>query len=335
MHALVTADMLEQLHISERRRVQITLSCRDSDALPKVPDAGLAGESELGAYQLMHDGTRVLLGGYHGTWMSAIIQGLRGHHEPQEELAFHEVLRHIPPGSTMIELGGFWAYYSLWFHRHVPGAVNYVVEPDPKHRAIGIKNFDLNGCQATFLPYASGETTDDTASFLTESGEHLETCPRLCVDDLLERHQIKQVAILHADIQGAELGMLRGARAAITQGRVRFVFLSTHHVSISGNPQTHQSCLNFICEQGGHILADFTPEEGFSGDGLIVASFDPADRTIAPFAISRNVDPELEFWRPIEPPAPPAPPQPARPNLLTRGIRKVWRLMGKLMGRAA
>jgi hypothetical protein len=36
--------------------------------------------------------------------------------EPQEELAFNEVLKHIGPHANMIEIGGFWSYYSLWFY---------------------------------------------------------------------------------------------------------------------------------------------------------------------------------------------------------------------------
>jgi hypothetical protein len=47
--------------------------------------------------------------------MTGIIERLRGHHEPLEEVICHEVLRHLPPKATMLELGGFRSYYSLWF----------------------------------------------------------------------------------------------------------------------------------------------------------------------------------------------------------------------------
>lgn len=39
---------------------------------------------------------------------------------------------------------------------------------------------------------------------------------------------------------------------------------------------------------GGAILAEHPVDESFSGDGLIVASFDPADGRIAPPPISRS-----------------------------------------------
>lgn len=86
-------------------------------------------------YQLMHNGLRVIAGGYHGDWMSEIIARLQGHHEPQEEVIFHEILRHVGPSATMLELGGFWSYYSLWFLKGFEARRAIVLEPDPSHGA--------------------------------------------------------------------------------------------------------------------------------------------------------------------------------------------------------
>ena len=44
----------------------------------------------------------------------------------------------------MIELGSYWAYYSLWFASQVKDAQNYLIEPDPRRLEIGRKNFELN-----------------------------------------------------------------------------------------------------------------------------------------------------------------------------------------------
>jgi FkbM family methyltransferase len=320
MRSVEIPDTLMALPEAQRRRVLLTLSCRDCDPIPKVPEAGQGFESEQGAFQVMHNGTRVLLGGYHGDWMSMLIQRLRGHHEPQEELAFDRLLPHLPPGSTMIELGGFWAYYSLWFNARVPGARNFILEPDPEHLEVGRRNFNLNGRQAVFLPYAIGESSDETAGFRTGHGQMISSCARICVDDLLARHGIDRVTLLHADIQGAEYALLRGARSAIRDGRIRFVFLSTHHESISGDPDTHGRCLSFLRDHGAHLLTSFTVDEGYGGDGLLVASFDPADRGLGPIHVSRNQDPSRPFWPPAETPRP--------ASLLTRGLRKVLRWVG-------
>jgi hypothetical protein len=93
-------------------RIQIATRCRDADVLPKVADAGAVIRQPDGtAVQIMHNGVKVLAGGYYGDWMQELITRCRGHHEPQEELLFAEVLRHLPGEATMIELGGFWSFY--------------------------------------------------------------------------------------------------------------------------------------------------------------------------------------------------------------------------------
>src|SRR5689334_5254830 len=100
-------------------RVEMTVSCRDTDPIPKVPGAGGVFPASDGTMcQRMHNGLHVTAGNYHGEWMSEVIRRLRGHHEPQEEILFHAALPLAGLGDTepmMVELGSFWGYYSLWF----------------------------------------------------------------------------------------------------------------------------------------------------------------------------------------------------------------------------
>src|SRR5271167_3344686 len=95
---------IESLPISadEKRRVAMTASCRDADYIPKVDGGGNVVDAGSYRYQVMHNGVRVLEDCYYGRWMTELIRLLRGHHEPQEEKIFYELLRHIPPGSTMV-----------------------------------------------------------------------------------------------------------------------------------------------------------------------------------------------------------------------------------------
>ena len=51
-------------------------------------------------------------------------------------MAFHELLRHVPANGTMVELGSFWAYYSIWFQQQIPAARTYLIEPDPHNLEI-------------------------------------------------------------------------------------------------------------------------------------------------------------------------------------------------------
>src|SRR5262249_33912775 len=103
----------------QKRRVRMTLECGDTDAIPKASGAGGVFTGAGSRYQLMHNGVRVIEGCYGGRWTTEIIRLLQGHHEPQEEKAFHAVLPLVRPGGVMLELGSFWGYYSLWFHRQV------------------------------------------------------------------------------------------------------------------------------------------------------------------------------------------------------------------------
>jgi hypothetical protein len=65
-------------------RTRKTISCKDSEYIPKVTNAG----EIFDGFQIMHNGLKIVNGCYHGDWMSYIIQECKGHHEPQEEKAF-------------------------------------------------------------------------------------------------------------------------------------------------------------------------------------------------------------------------------------------------------
>jgi FkbM family methyltransferase len=271
----------------ERKRVLLTASCRDCDDLPRAPDAGSCGRDAQGDYQVMHNGIRVVRGGYYGEWMEEIIRRLRGVHEPQEERIFHEVIARLPAGATMLELGGFWAWYSLWFQHAVPGGHSFVVEPDPAHLAVGRANFARNGCAATFTQACVGASSVPALRFRCESDGLEHTIEQVGLVDFLERHGIERLDLLHADVQGAETALLEGARACLEARRIRFVFVSTHHHLISGDPLTHQRCLALLRDAGAAVLVEHSVAESFSGDGLIVASFDPRDADLARIQISR------------------------------------------------
>jgi hypothetical protein len=66
------------------------------------------------------------------------------------------------------------------------------------------------------------------------------------------------------------------------------MFISTHHESISGSPFTHSDCIDILKNLGAIILVEHEIHESFSGDGLIVSSFDPEDAKISLPSISRN-----------------------------------------------
>ena len=271
------------------RRVRMTVGCRDTDPIPKVDNAGEIVSVEDGtAVQIMHNGVEVVAGGYHGEWMSEIIRRLAGHHEPQEEWAYHQLVQQARPGGVMIELGCFWAYYALWYKKMVPNSTVYLIEPDASSLALARRNFALNDFSGSFHQYSVGRSPLDARLFICESDGMAHDVAETSVDAFLQAESIPEVELLLADIQGAELEMLRGAETSIRAGKIRFVVVSTHHHSISGDPAIHANCLAFIRDHGGHVLVEHAVSESFSGDGLIVASFRPEDRAMPPIVLSRN-----------------------------------------------
>lgn len=287
--AAVTAARLGGPALSphDARRVAMTAACRDCDPIPKVRRAGAVFAGLGGRYQLMHNGVKVVADGYCGPWMTDLIRRLNGHHEPQEEAAFHAILTRLPPGGTIVELGSFWAYYSLWFLR-AGGGRAVCVEPDPTHLAVGRRNFALNGLAADFVPASVGPDSLPPRPFRCESDGGVRAVAEVSVDDLLDRLFVPRADVLLVDINGAELGALAGAEQAIADGRVRFLVLSTHHRSLSGEPDTHLRCLRRVLELGGRVVCEHSVGESFSGDGLIVASFDPADAAMPVIHVTRN-----------------------------------------------
>ncbi len=274
---------------SEQYRVAMTVSCHDCDSIPKVQHAGDTKVIKKRQYQIMHNGILVESGGYFGDWMADIIKQLRGHHEPQEEKVFYELLAKLPPKSTMIELGSYWSYYSIWFNKAVPQARNICCEPDPKNLALGKRNAAINNAQnMTFIKSAAGSEDGKPIVFMTQEGEpEPVNVPIRSVDGIIREHHLKQVDIVHMDVQGAELDALHGCEQAVKQGRIRFMMISTHHYLISRDVLMHEKCLALIRSWGGHIVAEHAVHESYSGDGLIVASFASEDKKLN-IAVSCN-----------------------------------------------
>ena len=88
------------------------------------------------------------------------------------------------------------------------------------------------------------------------------------------------IEIAHCDAQGAENHVVDQIIELGKRGQLRFAVISTHAYEITGNPLTHQTCLEKLIAAEAHIIAEHDVHESFSGDGLIAASFKPDDREL-------------------------------------------------------
>lgn len=259
-------------------RALLTIHGTDTDDIPKISEAGQIYYDGALSYQLMHNGIKIITNSYYDTqWLTDVMQGLKGHHEPQEEKCFYEVLKYIPENATMFELGSYWGYYSLWFAFQIKGAKNYLIEPDIKRLEVGKRNFQLNNKSGNFRRgYLGqlGETSIDTIG-----------AEYISIDDFMEKENIDHVNIIHADIQGGEYDMLKSAVKHLD--KIDYFFISTH-----GDQTCHLYCLDFFKNYGFTVLAEHNQAESCSGDGLIVAK---RKNVVGPEKISINKYPRDHY----------------------------------------
>lgn len=300
-HLLVNSGAWKK---TAEERALMTIACKDAEGIPRVKNAGEIIQKDGMDVQVMHNGLLVKQGGYQGNWQAKIIKELKGVHEPQEEKVYHHILERLDEDAVIVELGSWWAYYSLWLLLEKKKSIAICGEPDPENLKLAKINANLNNIDPKRIHYyesAAGEDDNKIISFFTEDERSIKV-PIRTVDSISKEQALKKIDILHLDIQGAELSALKGAVKSIKKGLVRFVFISTHHYAISEDPLIHQKCLTFIKENGGHIVAEHGILESCSGDGLIVASFDKQDKDFKVEVSHMNVSNSLfrEYEEDIE-----------------------------------
>lgn len=293
------SEALPPVMLQVEERMALAQRCRDCDDVPKVSNAGCVLQEPDGTdVQVMHNGIKVPAGEYCGPWMTRLIGLCEGHHEPQEERVFHQLVPLLAGNATMLELGGNWSYYTAWFLQGWPQRRAWVLEPDPANRAAGRRTMELNGLHAEFIAGFAGAGPAAPAPFETERSGSL-LLPQFGVPQILDASNVDILDILHCDIQGAEFGTLAGCRDLLLAGRVRWVFLSTHVYQISGDPLTHQRCLGLLRECGASIEAEHNPYESYSGDGLVVARFGSPPAGWQPVRISMARQCESLYREPV------------------------------------
>ncbi len=214
--------------------------------IQRAPEAGIVE----GDFVYLHNGNRVASKGinaYYGEF-SLILSLNRGVHEPLEEYVFQETVKRLSGAPVMLELGSYWAHYSMWLKKKRPDASVFMVEPDESNLAVGKFNFLTNGF--------SGEFIQD---FVSEGG--------FVVDEFRLTRGLPMIDVLHADIQGNELQMLQGCVESLARRAIKYIFVSTH------SQELHMGVSSFLQRMGYRVevSSDFD-HETTSHDGLVFAS---------------------------------------------------------------
>ncbi|HAN39751.1 MAG TPA: hypothetical protein DCQ29_12675 [Chitinophagaceae bacterium] len=233
-----------------KSRIADVLACKDNAYIPRCENAG---DVVIGK-QILCNGIKIHLGSYYGAEYSQMLFKNKGVHEPQEERVFKEVLKLMPNGATMIEMGAFWSFYSMWFNKCVPAAKNFMIEPDSFNMGNGKRNFNLNNMNGKFIQAFIADTP------VTEG-----PVPAVTIDSIIASENIGFVHVLHSDIQGYEHKMLHGAVNAFNNKKIGYVFISTH------SQEVHEACREFLKSYQFSIIAEADMKDTFSEDGLIAA----------------------------------------------------------------
>lgn len=208
------------------------------------PQAGMI----TGDHVTLHNGNLVFARGpqayYQG--FSDILVINRGVHEPLEELVFQDMLTALPPAPVMLELGAYWAHYSMWLKRARPQAALHMVEPDPANAEVGRANLALNGFDGTYREAFVGQGA-------------------FALDDWFDEIGLARLNVLHCDIQGYEIEMLQGAARALAGRKVDYWFISTHSQDLHVRAEQGLRDAGYRVE----VSADFT-HQTTSFDGFML-----------------------------------------------------------------
>jgi hypothetical protein len=212
--------------------------------IERHPKAGMT----KGDTVILHNGNKAYFRGPNAYYQgfSDILVINRGVHEPLEEFAFQQMLQQVPKAPVMLELGAYWAHYSMWLKRARPDASLHMVEPETENIAAGKANLALNGMAGTYVQGFVGRGA-------------------FAVDPWMEQQGLTWLDILHCDIQGYESEMLEGTEQALEKRQVGYWFVSTHSQELHGTVISALEKAGYRVE----LAADFD-HETTSFDGFVL-----------------------------------------------------------------
>lgn len=193
--------------------------------------------------------------------------------------------RYVPKvaGRVLLDVGSNHGAYTRFLHSLAPQSTIYAFEPHP--RTFGQLQAATTLPNITLLNQAVGEQegrmllfdqADDDGStqaslsrdavglFTADIVEHEVVCTTL--DVFFEQHGIQDVALLKIDTEGHDLGVLKGAKKAISEKRIRAIQLEF----IAANIATHVSMRDIFEALQGYRLYRLC----LNGDLMPMPSYD-------------------------------------------------------------
>jgi hypothetical protein len=180
---------------------------------------------------------------------------------------------------TMIELGSNQAYYSMLFRGIIDSdkknqkCKNIMLEPTPEHMKRGKRHFFHNNFEGIFEEGGIGHY------WCWHTRWHEKSLPSYTIDELMKKHYIDQLDVLHSDIDGNEIRLLESSERAFKDKKINYIFILTHGVwnelestystkIIKNGENRHKVCREFLLNCGYSLLLDVSENVGY--DGLLV-----------------------------------------------------------------
>jgi FkbM family methyltransferase len=232
-----------------------------------------AGRVEEGIFYLW-DGTR-FRSDWVGEDLAEYVAMVRGMGDPVETRAYLDVLAELSERAIVVlEAGAGGGRYSLHALRHHPDAQAVLVEAHPRHYELTCDHMVLNGvADRSRVVHAAVSAEEGRivrfcdagyGSSVHSSGDIL--VPTVTVTGIMRDLEIPYLHILHMDVQGAEVDVLRGAHQALRDFRIGYLFIGTH------SEELQTECRSILIDLGYTLSINESPAtSAIGGDGLIVA----------------------------------------------------------------
>jgi hypothetical protein len=158
---------------------------------------------------------------------------------------------------TMIELGSNVAYYSVLFKQLLGSTktLNILVEPVKQMFEYSKESFKYHGFNGIFINKGIGNK--HITNNLTID------CEITTLDDIINEVDLQTIDILHSDIDGSELVLLKENSQFFINKKAKFIFLSTHGVEV------HKKC-KYLLESYGYEVLIEEEKNIVGGDSLLI-----------------------------------------------------------------
>ncbi|MEL6717989.1 MAG: FkbM family methyltransferase, partial [Bacteroidota bacterium] len=248
-------DLMSSMQTEHRtywnERIDQVMRSSDNESIPRSKDAGTLIDGKL----VMHNGIKIDPLSYYSFPLLEMLISNQGVHEPQEEKIFQEVIHSLSrkqEQKTMLELGAYWSFYSMWFKKVFPNSRTYMAEPKRENYLYGKVNFKLNKLKGTFIHTKIGKQDIPEKNVKK-------------VDSICAEQNIDFLDILHSDIQGFELDMLDGSHRMLSEQKIGYIFISTH------SDELHYDCKKLLESKYNYQqVASADLKESYSWDGILV-----------------------------------------------------------------